>query len=186
MEHKPNPLVKNFQDVAFRIVIRFTNDSHQDRASLPTYGTTMISKKMNDSYVLQCKYPHRLQSFIKDYSITGEYNLEIMIGALGYGLTQLSFAYATIIEKDMLRDFVSKNSLGKKETNLDLVYLATDVFFSGIMNDDVFPAKITLKKNRGGLTPMYFEVELPCELCDQWYELFAKYDYQVSKGPKLI
>jgi hypothetical protein len=162
------------------------NEHHQKRASLPTYSSTTISTKINDTYIVKCKYPHQLQSFVKDYSITGEHNLEISLGALGCGLSSLVFASSVTIDRDVLKDFVSKNSLGKKEINPDPVYFETQLFFAHILNDDLFPAKFTFKKNRGGLTPMYFEIELPCSVCDQWYNFFAKYDYQVAKGPKLI
>lgn len=185
-ESKRNPLVKNFQDVAFRCPMHFMNDQYQDRASLPTYICTATSIKINDTYIVKCKYPHYLQSFIKDYSITGEHNLEISVVALGCRLASAQLLSSVTIERDTLKDFVSKNSLGKKETNPDSVCFETQVFFAHILNDDLFPAKFTFKKNRNGLTPMYFEVELPCSVCDQWYEFFAKYDYQVAKGPKLI
>lgn len=186
MEAKPNPLVKNFQDVSFKTSLHFTNDSYQSRASLPICSGTMIAKKIDGIYLLQCQFPYRHQTFIKNFSVTGEHNLDIGITAGSKAFNAFTFVSSVVIEKDNLGDFVSKNSSGKKDINTEPVSLGIQMYSMSLINDDLFSGKMVFKKNRNSLIPMRVEIELPCDFCDQWYELFTKADYQQAEGPKLM
>ena len=184
MKTQPVPLVKEFQDLSLQCSMSFTNEHYQYRSSNPTRSNCMCIRKLSDKYLLKCVWDYRHQYAIKEFPVTGEWNLEFSIFASTQKITSI-LGSSVVIEKDNLRNFILTNSFNKKDVDSLPIFMETEVYLN-MDNDDLYPMKITFKKNRGGLIPMFTEIELPCDLCDKWYELFAKHHYQSHYGPQLI
>ena len=185
MQINPIPLVTEFKDLSLNCAMTFTNENYQNRSSNPTLRNLMYIKKLPDKYLLKCAWDHRHQYNIREFSVNGECNLDFTFYANCSRLTYYLGA-SVVIEKDDLRNFISKNSFNKKDVDPIQIVMETKVYFYVMDNDDLYPMKITFKKSRGDLIPMFAEIEVPHDLCDKWYELFAKNHYQFHYGPKLI
>ena len=186
MEPKSTPLIKEFQDLILMCKFSFSNEQYQERPINPSKTIRMNIKKLPETYLLKCVYQHRHSQFVKNFSITGEYNLDFYIQVPTAKINTV-FMESIVIEKNDLRKFVSKNTSGKKDVESPSpIILETQAYIYAIDNDDLFPLRITFKKNKSSLIPVSAEIELPHRLCDEWYELCAKYYSQYTEGLLLI
>lgn len=181
MNKYSEPLVKEFQDIQLNCVMTFSGECYQDRSTNPSKMHRMYIKKLSDKYLLRCVWDYRNKSFMTDYCVTGEYNLCFSFYAPSHK-SGIYFGSSVVIEKDNLRKFVSANFVNKKDVDMVQTVMETQVYFYVMDNDDLYPMKITFKKNRGGLIPMFAEIELSHDLCDEWYLTFAKSHYQYYHG----
>jgi hypothetical protein len=176
------PLVTGFSDLTFIILASFTNEQYQERASYSGKKTNINAVKLEQTYLLKCIWPYRDASFQNDYLVTGEHNLDFVCDCYTVRSSYPLIA-SKIIERDILKDLVSKNPFNKKETNPPPVILESEVYLNNC--EDVFPMRIKFKPSRGGLLMMSTEIEFPHGICDEWYVLFAKYHSQRVHGPRL-
>jgi hypothetical protein len=170
METKP--LIKEFNHVELSCALVFTNEQYQERASMPAKSVSMHVKKQLDKYILKSNFPHHHQAFAKNFSITGEYNLEFNVIAFTNKTTYPLLA-SVVIDKDYVGNIISG-----KETRLE-----TEVYLANVDTDELFPAHLCFKKKRSTLIPMSILIELPVDLCNEWYELFSKFYSQKVEGP---
>jgi hypothetical protein len=180
---EPNCLVKGFEDLTFLLSTTFTNEQHQERASNPNYKINTDVIKTTNIYLMKCVWAYHSGPFVHDYLITGEYNLDFLIYC-PTSKSSYTFATSVGIEKKILQELISKYPFNKKETNLNPVILETQGYIYN--REDSFSMKIKFKPERGGLVMMTMEIEMPHNICDEWYIRFAKYNYQRVCGPKLF
>lgn len=178
-----NCLVKEFPDLSFLLTADLTNEQYREKSADPGYTYNMNVTKLENTYLLKTIWPHHDAWFGLHFLITGEYNLDFTISCNTCKSTY-RLASSIIIEREILKDLVSSNSFNKKETNPALVVLETKAYMPNY--DELHMMKITFKPVRGGLVIISTELELPHDICDQWYVRFAKYEYQRVKGPQLV
>jgi hypothetical protein len=171
------PLVYNFSDLTFICSVSFMNDHYQERASNPSIARTMLVTNSNDNYIMESKFMIHDVKFVNDYAITGEYNISFTIGTQTR-ICSFSLVASVVVTKNILRHLIDGDG--------DPVLNTNAYFFNLIDDNDLFPMRIIFKRKRGYLIFSRIEINLPKNLCDDWYKLFAKYHSLRLHGPQLI